>query len=241
MKQKIIENIKCCSSYDNEDRPVLEFINGLSPSYNYNYIEIGSGLCRFPIKLKKTSNNINISCYEINKESAQIAQSNGFATFIGNVLDNGLPDESYDIVHCSHIIEHFKYPDVIFFINEMLRITKKGGYLIIRSPLMWEHFFDDIDHIRPYPPESIMNYLYNPQQQQVGTNKVKIEKVWYRTRPLHYSYMNENNPIHNILLFREIYNRWIHFWNNRLINSWNRYRWPSTKPNGYVLILKKEK
>lgn len=240
MKQTIIDNIQCCSTYDNEDRPVIDFIKTLPSSNTYNYIEIGSGLCRFPIKLRNIITNLNIFCYEINEDSAKIAQSNGFTTYIGSILDNNLSDESYDIVHCSHIIEHFKYPDVIVFINEILRITKRGGFLIIRSPLMWEHFYDDIDHIRPYPPEAIINYLYNPQQQQVGKNKVKVEKIWYRTRPRQHSYLNENNPIHNIKIIREIYNRWIHFWNNIELNSWNKYRWPSTKPNGYVMILKKE-
>ena len=122
----------------------------------------------------------------------------------------------------------------------MLRITKTGGYLVIRSPLMWEHFFDDIDHIRPYPPAAILNYLYNPQQQVVGHNKVKVEIIWYRTRPRQYSYMNTYSPFYKLKLLRELYNRWIHFWNKRLQKIWNKYRWPTTEPNGYVMILKKE-
>lgn len=240
MKRTVIDNINCCDSYDNEDRPVVDFFNSLESSLSYNYIEIGSGLCRFPKKIKNIFHNFNISCLEINEESVSIAKENGFKTIIGNVLCNNMESETYDIVHCSHIIEHFKYPDVIKFIDEMLRITKCGGYLIIRSPLMWEHFYDDIDHIRPYPPEAILNYLYNPQQQSVGHNKVQVEKIWYRTRPKHFPYMNDLSPFHSFKLMREIHNRWIHFWNKRMLNWWKKYRWPATKPNGYVMIMKKE-
>lgn len=240
MRKDIVDNIKCCDSYDNEDRPVIDFFCGLNSSLHYNYIEIGSGLCRFPKKIKDIFHNFDISCFEINEKSALIAETNGFKTIIGNVLKNDIKSESYDIVHCSHIIEHFKYPDVIKFVDEMLRITKCGGYLIIRSPLMWEHFYDDIDHIRPYPPEAILNYLYNPQQQSVGHNNVRVEKIWYRTRPKHFLYMNDLSPFHTLKLIRGCYNRWIHFWNKRMQNWWNKYRWPATPPNGYVMIMKKE-
>lgn len=240
MKKKHIDNIKNCDSNDNEDCPVIDFLNNLSSTDKYAYIEIGSGLCRFPIKIHKLFHNLDITCYEINAESAKIAQANGFNTIIGSILENRLPDESFNIVHCSHIIEHFKYPDVIRFIDEMFRITKVGGYLIIRSPLMWQHFYDDIDHIRPYPPESILNYLYNPQQQVVGQNKVSVNTIWYRTRPIEHPYMNELSPFNQLKFFKEPYNRWIHFWNKRLLKMWNKYRWPSTNPNGYVMILKKE-
>lgn len=239
MREKYLDNIKCCDSNDDEDRPVINFYNLLSKDKKYKYIEIGSGLCRFPIKIKRLFQNFEITCYEINSESAKIAQSNGFNAIIGNILDNNLLDESFDIVHCSHIIEHFHYPDVIRFIDEMFRITKKNGYLIIRTPLMWEHFYDDIDHIRPYPPESIINYLYNPQQQVVGKNKISVESIWYRTSPKQYSYKDNNSFFASNKLFKEIYNRWIHFINNRMLHMWNKYRWPATKPNGYVMILQK--
>lgn len=240
MRQRIKDNIKYCDSDDNEDRSVIEFLSNLNLNVKYKYIEMGSGLCRFPIKLSRMFNHLDIECYEINEKNAQIAVNNGFVTHIGNILQNKINTESYDIIHCSHIIEHFKYPDVITFIDEMLRIVKTNGYIIIRSPLMWGNFFDDIDHIRPYPPAAIINYLNNPQQQVVGHNKVSIVNIWYRTYPKQVKYVSENSPIFHTVLLKNIRNRWVHFINKRLMKMWNKYRWPYASINGYVMILKKE-
>jgi len=238
--RKIIKNnLLCCEDRDDEDRSVINLIKSLPPEKTFTFLDVGSGLCRFPIKLKKEHYNLDIHCLDINSKSIRIAEENGFESHNESFLNNSLPDEGFDIVHCSHMIEHFGYPEIIHVIDELLRITHTGGYLIIRSPLLWEHFYDDIDHIRPYPPASILNYLGNPQQQVVGKNKVDVVNIWYRSRAIRLSYAREESPIHHFKVTRKLNACRVNFINRQLKRMWNRFRWPASKYDGYVMILKK--
>lgn len=239
-KEKIKKNIATSSFRDNEDSSVIELFEKLDKHNNYTLLEVGSGLCRFVKKIHQLFPNITITCLEINEDLAQIAQDNGFEIHKTNFLENKIESNRYDIVHCSHMIEHFGYPNIKMVLDELMRITKPNGFLIIRSPLMWEHFYDDLDHIRPYPPECILNYLYNPQQQVVGKNKVEIVRIWYRTSPIEYNPIDRSNYLFCITPIRVFYNKHILPRKNKLLEKlWNKYRWPATKPNGYVLILNK--
>lgn len=180
---------------------------------------------RFPIKIKKEFSNINIECVEINSDLANKTSLAGIHTSISNVLLLPYENESFDIVHCSHVIEHFKYPEITQVLEQLLRITKDNGYIIIRSPLWHKDFYLDIDHVRPYPPETILNYFKNEQQQKVGVGNLKMIKCWYR---------RGNFKIFNVGLSKFKY-----FINLFLAFSWLYFRFPISKKNGYVLVLKK--
>jgi len=53
--------------------------------------------------------------------------------YICDVVDmKKIENESYDVVLCSHVIEHIANP--VKAINEMLRILKKNGYLLLLLP-----------------------------------------------------------------------------------------------------------
>lgn len=238
---RIQKNLLTKDSDDNEDQPIIELLESLDAKKHYTFLEVGSGLCRFVKKIRQLYLNISITCVEINEVLAQVAKDEGCEVHNTSFLENNLSSNSYDIVHCSHMIEHFAYPEIRVVIDELLRVTKKDGYLIIRSPLMWERFYDDLDHVRPYPPQSIINYLYNPQQQSVGKNEVEVVRVWYRTHPIELHPIDRSCWIYCITPLRLFYNKHILLHRNkRLEKLWNKYRWPATKPNGYVLILKKK-
>ncbi len=240
-KERVQKNIATCESRDNEDSSIIELLEKLDLQKHYTLLEVGSGLCRFVKKIHRLFPNISITCVEINEDLAQIARDEGCSVFQTNFLENNIESNSFDIVHCSHMIEHFGYPEVRHVVDELLRVTKMEGFLIIRTPLMWEHFYDDLDHVRPYPPESILNYLYNPQQQIVGNNKVEVVRIWYRTRPKECNPIDRSNWIYCITPIRLFYNKHIlHRRNKRLEKQWNKYRWPATAPNGYVMIVKKK-
>lgn len=240
-KERIKRNIETKDPADNEDRPIMDLFGDLDADKNYRLLEVGSGLCRFVKKIQGLFPNITVSCVEINSELAEIAEQEGCTVYNTNFLDNEIESNGFDIVHCSHVIEHFGYPQIATVLDELLRVTKVGGYLIIRTPLLWEHFYDDLDHIRPYPPESVLNYLSNPQQQKVGRNEVDVVRIWYRTRPVVYHPIDRSDLLYCITPLRVFYNKYILPRRNRRMEKlWNKYRWPATKPNGYVMILKKK-
>ena len=51
---------------------------------------------------------------------------------IGPLESAALPDSSFDVVHCSHLIEHLNSPSL--FIKDVYRILKPGGYFIVTTP-----------------------------------------------------------------------------------------------------------
>jgi ubiquinone/menaquinone biosynthesis C-methylase UbiE len=214
--EKSIEDKYVEQSYYNENKPVLDFLSSLTG--DISYLEVGSGLNRFPILLKEKFSQIDITCLEINKDLAEKSRLSGFKTVNKDFLENDFPSDSYDVVHCSHVIEHLSYPSIVNFLDELVRITKVNGYIIIRSPLMHPRFYLDIDHVRPYPPNCIVNYFTNSQQQRVGQYKIKTILIWLRREMV-----SVNIRYIDILL------KW--FWNN--------FKFPMSKANAYVLILQK--
>jgi len=45
-----------------------------------------------------------------------------------------LPDDSADIIVCSHILEHMRNPETT--LSEVIRVLKPGGVLLVGSPVM---------------------------------------------------------------------------------------------------------
>lgn len=219
-KQKFINEAS-----DHEDRVVTDFLNALDKNREWRYLEVGSGLGRFPLKVKDIFSNLLIECIEINPDLAKITSDHGLRTSVGSAVLLPFSDQSFDILHCSHVIEHVKYPEIAELFNQLLRVTNNNGYVIIRSPLWHPDFYLDIDHVRPYPPESIINYFSNAQQQKVGYGNFKVIKCWYR---------RENFKLFNIGSSRLKY-----FINALLALSWTYIRFPFSKKNGYVIILQK--
>jgi len=222
--------LKCLNYYGkqttkSEDRIVLKLLKKENDlSRQKKYIEIGSGLGRF-VKIVHDQFNFNILAIEINKELAEQTNNLGIKTCNINFLDNQLESDQFDIVHCSHVIEHIPYPNIVIFLDELLRITKPEGCLIIRSPLMSTEFYTCIDHIRPYPPKAILDYYSNPQQQQVGKYSILPVKIKLRRTAWSINGYSYNPIIRTINLCLKL--------------SWSVFRFPFSKPDGYVAIFKK--
>lgn len=242
-KDIIRENLQTAEPADNWNRHVIHYIEKLNRTHNnreLRYLEVGSGLCLFPILLSQKFPNLKITCIEINPDLAEIARSNGFRVICDSVL-NIKPEEQYDIVHCSHVIEHFPYPQVSQLLDFLAASTKKEGHLIIRAPLMWRWFLHDLDHVRPYPPEAILNYYRNPQQQKVGNATLSVEDVVYISDPLKLEHLQRWNVLFIIGgPLRRVYNKIIDRINTLNYRLWKRYRYPCEAPRGYILFTTKQ-
>ncbi len=83
-------------------------------------------------------------------------------------LNKPLPieDEKYDSAICISVIEHLKEPQLA--LNEMARILKKGGYLILATP--W---------IFPYHEEPEDYFRYSRQALEHMFEKAGFEVVYY--------------------------------------------------------------
>lgn len=236
----IKRNIKNSGIRENEDVPVLDYISKIYKNGRFSLLEVGSGECRFVKKLSLLFPNAEISCIEINPDLAKIAKDSGFEVINDNVL-NVKPEKEYDIVHCSHVIEHFGYPQVAQLLDFLVASTKIGCAIILRSPLMYDKFYYDLDHIRPYPPRAIERYFSAPQTQKVGGAVIEVEKLWYRTSPWQINPIADWNLLYSVKFLRAFLNKLIGWTNRLFFYSWDMFRHPSTKPNGYVMIFRIDK
>lgn len=124
----------------------------LKRSFNYfkgckRILDVGSGTGEF-VKLAPH----RITGIDINgRNNSKIKY--GSATAIP------FPKNSFDGLHCSHVIEHLGPRQVYAFLKEATRVLKSNGILVISSPLLWPGFYDNLTHIKPYPPRAITRYL----------------------------------------------------------------------------------
>lgn len=75
----------------------------------------------------------NVHGFDFNPEAIAICRKKGMKVKFGDAEKKwDYPNDSFDIVIMSHIIEHVKNPDHL--ISEAKRVLKKGGIMIVNTP-----------------------------------------------------------------------------------------------------------
>lgn len=62
-------------------------------------------------------------------------------------------------LHCSHMIEHLDSTQFMQFLRECDRVLVGGGVLVFSTPLLWDRFYEDLSHVKPYGPGVFSSYL----------------------------------------------------------------------------------
>lgn len=127
------------SSYDNDafyngnpiqkwwKRKIANIIWEMAP-YNSSLSILDVGCGSSPI-ISKYPNAIGIDIDENKIDFMKKKYKNRFE--IGNVLDISFPDNNFDLVICSEVIEHV---NGILAMQELRRVTKINGHVIISTP-----------------------------------------------------------------------------------------------------------
>jgi SAM-dependent methyltransferase len=83
-----------------------------------------------------------------------------------DITDIQHPDESFDVIYCSHVLEHV--PDDRRAMRELRRVLKKDGWAVLLVPITAERTIEDLtvtdpaererlfgqhDHVRRYGPD----------------------------------------------------------------------------------------
>lgn len=117
-------------------------------------LDVGCGTGEF-IKLSPQK----IVGIDTNRLTLSLCRRQGLAVKYGSAAKIPYPQNSFDGLHCSHVIEHLGPRQVYAFLKEATRVLKSNGILVISSPLLWPGFYDNLTHIKPYPPRAITRYL----------------------------------------------------------------------------------
>ena len=96
-----------------------------------NFLDIG---CATGLLLNYMKNKgWNTKGVEICRQSAEYGIKNfGLDIFIGTLEEAGFPDNYFDVVHFSHLIEHVPDPKALLY--EVRRIMKKDSHIILTTP-----------------------------------------------------------------------------------------------------------
>lgn len=116
------------------------------------------------------------------------------AQTVARNLENGLncvqadafDGHGYDVMVMAHVIEHLQPADLKNFLDRYLDTLKPNGLLIVSTPLIWEGFYQDFDHIKPYYPKGLLA-VFDRQGEQIayyGRNALQLEGIpWVRKMP----------------------------------------------------------
>lgn len=187
-------------------------------------LDIGCGPGRFiefsPKKIIGLDNN---------PEAVEICKRKGFTARLGQAIKLPFEDESFDGVHCAHLIEHLYPEDAYRLLKEMNRVLKNGGIICIMTPLLHSGFYYALTHIKPYYPEAILHYLKTMEQDSTSLETIpclyKIVKLKYRRAQLFERLTAETRLWFLYPIFNVLYRLGIR----------------SFKRTGYVLVLRKIK
>lgn len=155
-----------------------------------------------------------------------------------NVVLGSLPllpysDESFDLIHMSHVVEHLQPQEVYDSLKEMNRCCKPGGALVISAPLMWEGFYDDLSHVKPYNPIIFQKYLcaggHSDLTRKKITDQFSVERLQYRYQERVYFFRIKNSKKISHKLFHQFY---------KFLQKKGVKRFQKT---GYTIVLRKTK
>lgn len=121
-----------------------------------------------------------------NKKSILICKKKRFKAVFGSVTRLPFKKDSFNGVHCSHLIEHLYPKEAHKMLSEVSRVLKKNGIFVLSTPIFWEGFYNDFTHIKPYNPESILRYLVHNGQERTLQDVGKFEKIdlYWRFKPI---------------------------------------------------------
>jgi len=184
-------------------------------------LDVGCGEGRFI-----SNNPKKIKGIDGNENSVKECKEKGYDVTKTNVTEIPFRDDSFDGVHCSHVIEHLNPKEAYKLLSELARVLRKGGILVIRTPMLYNGFYDDFTHIKPYHPKAILHYLKTSKDSTQTTLKpvgdFELLRLKYRYSPLFLGIID--TPLKFIFpLFNLLYGIGI----------------SSLKKDGYMLILRK--
>jgi SAM-dependent methyltransferase len=96
------------------------------------YLDFGCGSGRALAALRAEHPNWDLYGLDNNETACARVRKLGIKTFCGDMLKMELPDNFFDIVNLSHVIEHL--PDPLAVMLKINKILKKGGTITVTTP-----------------------------------------------------------------------------------------------------------
>lgn len=125
---------------------------------------------------------------EFNPDNVSVATAQGLDVQQGDALALPYPDNCFDGVHSSHLMQVFDPGQAHRFIQECGRVVKDGGVIVITTLNWFPRFFRHPENTRPYPPDAILRYCLRPDgatsPMYARIPDLVQEGIWFRRPPL---------------------------------------------------------
>lgn len=148
-------------------------------------LDIGAGDCSFA----KFCGRKDFFMVDANQNSVEYNKSEYKNYFYSPLPKLPFNDQQFDIIHCSHVIEHLEPQCLYDTLIEIDRCLSKDGFLIISAPIMTDFFYDDLSHFKPYNPKIFIKYLTGAEFNNLSRKKIskdyKLINLIYRFKAYH--------------------------------------------------------
>lgn len=191
-------------------------------------LDIGSGVGAFPDYCKRD----DFYLFDGNQATVDLLKRKYKHVVCGLLPTLPFESDFFDVIHCSHVVEHLE-PHVFYeTLKEMNRCLKVGGYLVVSAPLMWSGFYNDLSHVRPYNPKVYRNYLCGEQKDSRTRSLISTS---YKQEQLIYRYLADDN----IINYYSGKASWLISFFIKTLN-WIRSRgFTFLEKTGYTIVLRK--
>lgn len=190
-------------------------------------LDVGSGNGSFA----EYCQDNNMFLFEGNNESVKFLKSKFSNVYQGRLPKLPFKDDFFNVIHMSHVIEHLNSEEVYETLKELDRCCKPNGYIIISAPLMWDGFYDDLSHIRPYTPQLLIRYMCNASNKNFSRPKISSN---YTNEKLQYRYKLNNGLLFKPSkdkLFAKAFFKLKTYIENNFLKTYSK--------TGFTLVLKK--
>ncbi|WP_254563463.1 class I SAM-dependent methyltransferase [Oscillatoria sp. HE19RPO] len=166
-----------------EQKQLGKFIDELNISKKCQILDLGCGYGN-NIQYLQNKNNNKITGIDINALIIDQNRKEGLDCLTVEEFEKQKEKyiEKYDVLLMCHVIEHLPSNELLDFMNYYLDCLKKGGHLIIATPLYYSGFYDDFDHVKPYHPTGI-DLVFgrrSAQVQYVARHQLELVDIWFR-------------------------------------------------------------
>lgn len=92
---------------------------------------------------------------DINPQNVKFCRERNLNAILANALEIPFPDGEFDSVHCSHLMQVLTPQDAVHLIQEMARVTRPGGRIVVTTLNDFRSFYRHPENSRPYPPDAL--------------------------------------------------------------------------------------
>lgn len=156
-----------------EDHALVKFFREHIKS-NAVILDVGCGLGH-NLTLLKDSGYPNIIGTDISSEMINFSKSKGHLVYSPEDLSG--QEKRFDVLLFSHVLEHINYSDIQKVLESYFQLCNPGALVVICMPLVYDGFYHDVDHIKPYYAKGLITLFSEMSVPKQYSSKYRLNLI----------------------------------------------------------------